>query len=632
MALTCLRILNRELKFNICGLETSYLRNDEVQDLPIRVEEMIPVYLLYSCHFFAEHLQEIAEEKCGVALLGEIERFLHFQFLFWLEVMSLREWISVAVTGLQTLTQWLKIYSKELSAFAADAERFVVDFQVPISASVPHIYLSALPFAAHESRISQHFGPRFSKTLSLPEKGNHWSSLVDVLSRDSSYVWSGSFMPDGRSPVSGSRDGKICTWDAYTGKILSDAVDEHPKWIWSAGFSPNGRAVVSISGHQTIMLDATAEELPPDDETASITSIAFSPSGRRIVSCSADRTIHIWHAETGKLVSSPPKIHKNRVTSLALSPDAKRAVSGSWDTTIYIWDADTGHVLYGPLRGHARGVNSVAFAPDGRRVVSGSDDRTVCIWDAETEKIVSGPFRGHTEQVTTVAFSPDGRSVVSGSADRMIRIWDAQTGKTVCGPLEGHTDSVTAVIFSLSGRHVVSGSVDRNIRVWDADTGQLLLGPLVGHTGAIFSVAISPDERRIVSTAFDQTIRVWRADPVESVNLHLSDEWICDPVVSGSQTDETGGDSQRLLFWAPPECRKGICGEETVSIIGESLTRPDFSRFVHGTLWEQCHTPHGSAISPAQLVRSWRSRRIITSMLVLVLLAPSIFHYSYKYF
>ena len=58
----------------------------------------------------AEHLQDIAEEKCGVALLGEIERFLHFQFLFWLEVMSLREWISVAVTGLQTLTQWLKVF------------------------------------------------------------------------------------------------------------------------------------------------------------------------------------------------------------------------------------------------------------------------------------------------------------------------------------------------------------------------------------------------------------------------------------------------------------------------------------------------------------------------------------------
>ena len=111
MALNCLRIMNRQLKFNICGLESSYLRNDEVQDLSTRVEGMIPVFLLYSCRFFVEHLKDITDEKCGVAVVKEIERFLHFHFLYWLEVMSLREWISVAVKVLGDMTQWLKVIS-----------------------------------------------------------------------------------------------------------------------------------------------------------------------------------------------------------------------------------------------------------------------------------------------------------------------------------------------------------------------------------------------------------------------------------------------------------------------------------------------------------------------------------------
>jgi hypothetical protein len=111
MALTCLRIMNRELKFNICGLETSYLRNDDVKALSIRIEEKIPVFLLYSCHFFAEHLQDIIGGECDIAVVREIEIFLHSQLLFWLEVMSLREWISVAVMALRTMAQWLKVVS-----------------------------------------------------------------------------------------------------------------------------------------------------------------------------------------------------------------------------------------------------------------------------------------------------------------------------------------------------------------------------------------------------------------------------------------------------------------------------------------------------------------------------------------
>jgi WD40 repeat protein len=453
--------------------------------------------------------------------------------------------------------------------------------------------------------------------------------MINMHLGESNYVWSGSFMPDGRNSDSGSK-GTICTWDVDTGTILSGPFNEQSKWIWSAAFTPDGRSVVSISGGQTIMLDAMAEGLMSDSPIAGITSITFSLNHRRVASSSADRTIRIWHADTEIVICSPPNSHHtNRITSLGFSPDAKWVVSGSWDTTIYIWDADTGHVLYGPLRGHVRGINSVAFAPDGKRVVSGSDDRTLRIWDVEGE-VVSGPFRGHTEGVTSVAFSPDGRLVASGSDDCTICIWDVMTGKSVCGLLGGHAGPVTSVSFSPSGDQVVSGSADRSIRVWDSSNGQLLLGPLAGHTGAIFSVAFSPDERCLLSIAVDQTIRIWRADPVENVSLNFSDEWMhCDP---DSRMDEKPHDTRHLLFWVPPKYRRGICGGETVSIIGSGVDfiRVDFKRFEHGTSWERCCTPESSAALPLQLVLSQVQHINIVLALLFVLMAFSIVLYSYS--
>ena len=99
--------MNKGLKFNICRLETSYLRNDGVLDLPSRIEKRIPPYLLYSCRFFAEHLSDSTNDN--TSLLEEIESFLHTKLLSWLEVMSLCNQVPEAVTALHLLTGWLEV-------------------------------------------------------------------------------------------------------------------------------------------------------------------------------------------------------------------------------------------------------------------------------------------------------------------------------------------------------------------------------------------------------------------------------------------------------------------------------------------------------------------------------------------
>lgn len=83
----CLRVMKRFLRFNICGLETSYLTNGDVLDLAKRIEDCIPRSLAYACRFWAKHLRLAGTENPFV--VSFVLEFFHTLFVYWLEVLSL---------------------------------------------------------------------------------------------------------------------------------------------------------------------------------------------------------------------------------------------------------------------------------------------------------------------------------------------------------------------------------------------------------------------------------------------------------------------------------------------------------------------------------------------------------------
>jgi hypothetical protein len=103
--------MDEGLKFNICDLETSYLRNDDVEDLSSRVEKSIPDHLSYSCCFWVEHVCNStmhATEDHG-DLFQEIQNFLHIRLLYWFEALSLIKKVSIASTALATTARWITV-------------------------------------------------------------------------------------------------------------------------------------------------------------------------------------------------------------------------------------------------------------------------------------------------------------------------------------------------------------------------------------------------------------------------------------------------------------------------------------------------------------------------------------------
>ncbi len=104
LADSCLGLLLKDLRFNICNLESSYLANKDIEDLNSRVDEHIPPALLYACRFWDDHLEHIDFET---DLFGKLQTFFEKKLLFWLEALSLTSNVGLASAACSALRVWL---------------------------------------------------------------------------------------------------------------------------------------------------------------------------------------------------------------------------------------------------------------------------------------------------------------------------------------------------------------------------------------------------------------------------------------------------------------------------------------------------------------------------------------------
>lgn len=107
-----LACMQKMLRFNICDLEDSRIRNTVVPDLLSRVIKAIPPHLSYSCLYWMNHLQH---SNCTPDLLNEVVLFFKDFLPYWLEaisLLSLSSPLSVILSALDTCTlleKWTKV-------------------------------------------------------------------------------------------------------------------------------------------------------------------------------------------------------------------------------------------------------------------------------------------------------------------------------------------------------------------------------------------------------------------------------------------------------------------------------------------------------------------------------------------
>ena len=105
MAQRCLAIMIAGLKFNICGLESSRQRNDEIPGL----KQRIPEELQYSAVYWLDHLSRSNGSSNDGKLKVAYEFLYHARLFYWLEVLSAVSEINAAVQVLRKLVVMSKV-------------------------------------------------------------------------------------------------------------------------------------------------------------------------------------------------------------------------------------------------------------------------------------------------------------------------------------------------------------------------------------------------------------------------------------------------------------------------------------------------------------------------------------------
>lgn len=100
------RIMESGLHFNMCHLETSFLRNDEVVGIDDSIRAEISAHLAYACRYWGFHLEGT---RVTIPLLDKVQAFLDTQVLYWIEVLSLLKKLPLASLLLFRVAKWCRV-------------------------------------------------------------------------------------------------------------------------------------------------------------------------------------------------------------------------------------------------------------------------------------------------------------------------------------------------------------------------------------------------------------------------------------------------------------------------------------------------------------------------------------------
>ncbi|QRW17346.1 peptidase C14 [Rhizoctonia solani] len=487
LAERCFEVMQDQLRFNICGLETSFIPDSKVQDLEDRIARSISPTLAYVAHHWGDHV--VKSTPCEMVRKG-LEELLSYRLLFWMEIVSLKRALDKGIGMLFALKSWLTAEdaSSDVSKLLNDSWMFVSKYAAgSVSESTPHIYISALAFCHHSSLVYERYWGRTRGLLRLEGSAMEqsqtallatWQMPLEPLSL--------AFSPDGSRFAIGFSNGTVHIFHAHNGTLALGPLKGHTSWVRSIAYSPDGLLLVSGSG-------------------------------------SYDATILVRDAQTGSCIYDVIKGHESAVASVSFSPNGKQILSGSNDRTTRMWDSGNGSLIPNSIKRHPHEVNCTAFSPDGKLIACClySNECPIVVYDASTSKSLPFSFDAHQSSVHSIAFSPDSKHLVTGHWSGELRVWSLQDGTATHSPPKVHNRTITSIGFSPPGDKLVTGSEDRCVYIWDVENGYSNPCLLGTHDHYVLSAAFSPDGTRIASCSYDCTVKMWNAPhPTSSHTPH----------------------------------------------------------------------------------------------------------------
>jgi WD40 repeat protein len=309
------------------------------------------------------------------------------------------------------------------------------------------------------------------------------------------------FAPDGKTLVTGTRQGEVKLWDVDALKerrTLSQAGNVGRLAFlpdggtlarpWFESFGKDGKALTGrykvddVKGYRggiKLWDAATGKErgVLQRQSPRGVLDIALSPDGKMLAAeeiwrekdaKDAKDGVSLWDVTTGKVIRDL----ESRAGALAFTPDS----------TILAVNTQGGAQLFDVASGQKRSklgdgktyLYAIAFAPDGKTLAGCDFQGTIYLWDVDSGKEKARWQHGDSQMAGCLAFAPDGKTLAVGVGPRNSRavepgeivLWDPAT-KQKRLTLRGHIGSIWALVFNADGTLLASAGADKTVKLWD---------------------------------------------------------------------------------------------------------------------------------------------------------------------
>ncbi|KAK3381281.1 WD40-repeat-containing domain protein [Podospora didyma] len=269
----------------------------------------------------------------------------------------------------------------------------------------------------------------------------------------------------GKSLITGSFDGRACSWDVDTG----------------VGTVVDGQA-----------------------HSNQVTQFASAPGAGQTYSVAWDDMLRVIDESVATFAGSS--------TKLASQPKGVAAAGGghvvvALSSGIAVFSKDQQQISE-----LSTDFTPSAIAAFGQVVVVGNtDNNTVRIYklDNSGKLSPSETLTNSTAQISTLSFSPDGKYLAAANSIGKIIVYKADTWTVATDRWSAHTAKVLCVAWNQAGTHAISGGLDTNVHLWSlAKPGSRVKAPNA-HKDGVYGVAWVDGDQKITSAGGDAAVKIW---------------------------------------------------------------------------------------------------------------------------
>ncbi|KAK3316720.1 WD40-repeat-containing domain protein [Apodospora peruviana] len=267
----------------------------------------------------------------------------------------------------------------------------------------------------------------------------------------------------GETLITGSFDGRVCTWDVSTG--VGSVVD--------------GQA-----------------------HSNQVTQFAKAPGSSKTYSVGWDDTLRTVDESANTFTGSSVK--------LAGQP---KGAAASFDGLVFVALNDGISVFKNDqlLFTHSTSFTPTSIAASGPHVVVGGDGNAVRVYKLSGNSLENTTtLTTSTTQISALSFSPNGKLLAAGNSSGKIAVYKANAGwELATDRWSAHTARVLSIAWNSAATHAASGALDTNVFVWSlSKPGSRVKAPNA-HKDGVYGVAWVEGDAKIASTGGDAAVKIW---------------------------------------------------------------------------------------------------------------------------